>query len=124
MIQFLIFEGLLPATVAAAPSPIAAVSATASSATAATTASSSTATTTAKSSSSAPARTAASTLTGWSSFVYDNIASHEIVAVESLNGALGFLVVIDLDKPEPAWLSRKPVAHQRDICRSDSRLSK
>jgi hypothetical protein len=46
------------------------------------------------------------------------------VAVESLNGVLGFLVDIDLDKPEPAWLPRKTVAHQGDIRRSDSRLSK
>jgi hypothetical protein len=46
------------------------------------------------------------------------------MAVQSLDGALGFLVAIDLDKSEPAWLPRKTVAHQGDICRGDSRLSK
>jgi hypothetical protein len=46
------------------------------------------------------------------------------MSVQTLNGALGFLVVIDLDKPEPAWLPRKTVAHQRNVRRSDSRLRK
>jgi hypothetical protein len=44
--------------------------------------------------------------------------------VETLNGALGFLVAIDLDKPEPARLARKTVAHQSDVGRGDSRLRK
>jgi hypothetical protein len=46
------------------------------------------------------------------------------VAVKSLNSALGFLVDIDLDKPEPARLARKTVAHQGNVRRGDSRLSK
>jgi hypothetical protein len=46
------------------------------------------------------------------------------MSVQTLNGALGFLVAIDLDKPEPAWLPRKTVAHQRNVRRSDSRLRK
>ena len=60
-----------------------------------------TATTTAARSSSA---SATATLTRRPGFVDNNVAAHEIVAVQSLNGALGFLVAIDLDKSEPAWL--------------------
>src|SRR6201987_5453467 len=57
--------------------------------------------------SAAPAATAPapapSTAVAWrASFVDDYVAAHEVLAVESLNGALGFLVVIDFDKPEPA----------------------
>jgi hypothetical protein len=46
------------------------------------------------------------------------------MSVQTLNGALGFLVAIDFDKPEPARLPRKTVAHQGNVRRSDSRLSK
>jgi len=46
------------------------------------------------------------------------------MAIQSLYGAFGFLVAIDLDKSEPAWLTRETVAHQGNIRRSDSRLSK
>jgi hypothetical protein len=42
--------------------------------------------------------------------------------VQTLNGALGFIVTIDLDKSESTRLPRKTVAHQRDIRRGDSRL--
>lgn len=68
-----------------------------------------------------PAATAA-TLTRRTSFIDYNVAAHEIVAVQSLDGALGFLVAIDLDKSEPAGLTRETVAHQGDIRRGDSRL--
>jgi hypothetical protein len=37
--------------------------------------------------------------------VDDNVAAHEIVAVKSLNGALGFFVAVNFDKTEPAWLA-------------------
>jgi hypothetical protein len=46
------------------------------------------------------------------------------VAVQSLNGAVGFLVAIDLNKAKPARLARKTVAHQGDVCGGDSRLGK
>jgi Tfp pilus assembly protein PilV len=46
----------------------------------------------------------AATLTRGPCFVHDNIAAHEIMAVQSLDCALGFLVAIDFDKSEPAWL--------------------
>jgi hypothetical protein len=99
----------LPAAVAAAPAAaITAVTVPASATTAtATTAPSSaapakaaTATAAARSSSAATAA-----LTRGTSFVDNNVAAHEIVAVQTLDGALGFLVAIDLDKSEPAWLA-------------------
>jgi hypothetical protein len=46
------------------------------------------------------------------------------VAVQPLHGAIGFLVVIDLDKSKTARLARKTVAHQGDIRRGDARLRK
>jgi hypothetical protein len=69
-----------------------------------------------------PATATTATLTRRTSFIDDNVAAHEIVAVQSLDGALGFLVAIDLDKSEPAGLTRETVAHQGDIRRGDSRL--
>jgi hypothetical protein len=42
--------------------------------------------------------------------------------VQTLNGALGFIVAVDFDKSESARLPRKTVAHQRDVRRGDSRL--
>jgi hypothetical protein len=102
----------LPATVpAAAAAAITAVTvpASATTATATTTAARpSSATATAKPATattaarSSPATT--TTLTRRPRFVDDNIAAHEIVAVQSLDGTLGFLVAIDFDKSEPAWL--------------------
>lgn len=93
-------------------------------ATAASTRSSATASAVASAPASTAARpaTTAATFPGRASFVNDNIAAHEIVAIESLHGAVGFFVVVNLDKPEPARLTRETVAHQRDICRGDSRL--
>ena len=117
----------LPATVTAATAistTIAAVPASTTAASATTAAGSATSASTAEAATSAPSAAATSTLTRWTRFVDDDIAAHEIMAVQSLNGALGFLVAIDLDKSEPAWLPRKTVAHQRDIRRGDSRLSK
>ncbi len=119
----------LPAPVAtASASAITAIPATAASATAATTpatAASAATSTAAITATSASASTAASaTLTRGASFVNDNIAAQEIMSVQALNGALGFLVAIDLDKPEPARLPRKTVAHQGNVRRGDSRLRK
>jgi hypothetical protein len=99
---------LLPATVASATTAattIATVPASATAAAATTSASSSSAATTAKASASPPATSAASALAGWPSFVDNYIPTHKIVAVESLNGALGFLVAINFDKTEPTRLT-------------------
>jgi hypothetical protein len=70
------------------------------------------------------AASATTALTRGTRFVDDNVATHEIMAVQTLDGALGFLVAINLYKSEPAWLPRETVAHQGDIRCSDSRLRK
>ena len=57
-------------------------------------------------------------------FVDDDLAAHQILAVQSLYGALGVFVVIDFNKSEPAWLARETVAHQGHIRHGDSRLRK
>jgi beta-lactamase class A len=116
----------LPAAIPAAPAAaIAAVAVPASataSATATTAASTPSAPASAEAATTAPAASATTAFTRGPGFVDDNIAAHEIVAVQSLDGALGFLVAIDLDKSEPAWLPRETVAHQGNIRRGDSRL--
>ena len=116
----------LPAAISAATSAaIAAVTIPASaptSATSTTAASASSAPASAEAAAPAPAATSATAFTRGPGFVDDNVAAHEIVAVQTLDGALGFLVAIDLDKSEPAWLPRETVAHQCDIRRGDSRL--
>jgi len=132
-LQILIVGRRLPATVASASaatitaisSTTAATPATATAATSATATTTTSAITTAPTSAARPAPApSAPTFTRWASFVDDNIAAHEIMSVQTLNGALGFLVAIDLDKPEPAWLPRKTVAHQGNVRRGDARLSK
>jgi hypothetical protein len=115
----------LPAAVAAS-SAIAAVAipSSSSSATAATTAAASTAPAPSKASAPSPAPSAAPALSRWPRFIDHNIPAHEIVAIQPLNGALGFFIAIDFDKPEPAWLARETVAHQGYIRCSHSRLRK
>jgi len=75
---------------------------------------------------SAPAAPAPSApaFAGWTSFIHDDVAAHEILTVESLDSALCFVVAIDLHKSESAWLTRETIAHQRYICGSHSGLSK
>jgi hypothetical protein len=109
--RFLRFIARLPAAVSAAStaaitavtvpaSAPAASTATPARSSSAATAKAATATTPARSSSSPTA----ATLTRRPRFVDDNIAAHEIVAVQSLDGTLGFLVAIDFDKSESAGL--------------------
>jgi hypothetical protein len=99
------FRNRLPAAVSASAATIAAV-AIPSSAPAATAsaAPSSSAPATAEAATAAPPATTASALTRRPGFVDDNVAAHEIVAVQSLDGAFGFLIAIDLDKSESARL--------------------
>ena len=117
--------GRLPAAVAAS-APIAPITvpASAPASTAAPTASSSTPATTTEAATAASPASAPSAFPRRPGLVHNNVAAHEIVAVQSLNGALGFVIAIDFDKSEPARLTRKTVAHQGDIRRGDSRLSK
>ena len=77
-----------------------------------------------KASSAAASSSASTSLSRWPGLVDDNIAAHKIISIQTLNGALGLVVTVDLDKPEPAWLARETVAHQGDIRRGDSRLRK
>jgi len=122
----------LPAPVSAstpAIPPISAVTPAASSAATATTAASAsaTATTTAVTSASAttswPAASAATTtFARRTSFIDDDVAAHEVMPVQALDGALGFFVAVDFHKSESTRLPRKTVAHQRNIRRGDSRL--
>jgi hypothetical protein len=96
----------LPAAIASTTAPaISAVTIPAATApaAAATTPSSSTAPAEAAAASSAASATAA--FTRGAGFVHNNVTAHEIVAVQSLDGAFGLLVAIDLDKSEPAWLT-------------------
>jgi hypothetical protein len=74
--------------------------------------------------SAAPSPTSASTATATSAafarrtrLVYDHASAHEVVAIESLNGAAGIVVAIDFNEAKPARLTRKAVAHQSDIRR-------
>jgi hypothetical protein len=100
--------GQLPAAItAASAAAIAAVTvpATAPAATATPTASASSATATAEAATAAPAASATTAFTRGPGFVDHDVTAHEIVAVQSLDGALGFLVAIDLDKSEPARLA-------------------
>jgi hypothetical protein len=126
--------GELPATVAAAATttiptvPASAASTATSAAASATTASTAVAaTTTTASTWTATSATGAATsaaFTRGASFVHHNIAAHEILTVQALNGAVCFFVVVDLDKAEPTRLPRKSVTHQSDVCGGDSGLSK
>lgn len=97
----------LPAAVPTATAAIAAVTVPASATAATTTTAAPSPTATAKAATAAARSSSATaaTLTRRPGFVDDNVAAHEIVAVQTLDGALGFLIAIDLDKSEPAWLA-------------------
>jgi hypothetical protein len=56
--------------------------------------------------------------------VYDHAATHEVVAIESLNRAAGIVVAIDFDESESARLTREAVPHQSDIRRRNTHLRK
>jgi hypothetical protein len=95
----------LPPTVSAA-SAIAAVTipATAPAAPAATASPSPPTAATAEAATASPSAASPAAFTGWPGFVDDNVPAHKIVAIEPLDGALGFFVAVDFDKSEPAWL--------------------
>jgi hypothetical protein len=96
----------LPAAIASTTTAtVAAVTISAATPTAAapTTASSSSAP--AEAATAAPAASAPAAFTWGPCFVNNNVTAHEIVAVQSLDGAFGLLVAIDLDESEPAWLT-------------------
>jgi hypothetical protein len=57
-------------------------------------------------------------------FIYNDVASHEIVPVERFNGTAGVFVIVHFDEAKAARLSRKAIADQRHIGRRHSRLPK
>ncbi len=101
-------------------------------ATAATTAASSAATaTTATAAAESPAAAAASTATTAAatlahrpSFVHDDVASLELLAVQRLNRTVCLFVILDFDKTEASRLSRETIANESNIRRSHTCLSK
>ena len=54
--------------------------------------------------------TATTTFT-WAGFVHDDVASHEILAVEGLDNAGRFFIVVDFNESEPTRLTRELVSH-------------
>jgi hypothetical protein len=72
---------------------------------------------------SAPSTVAATTSTTttftWPGFIDYHVAAHEILAVEGLDNAGRFFIVVDFNEGEPARLSRELVcyqAHARSCC--------
>jgi hypothetical protein len=45
------------------------------------------------------------------SFIDDDISAHEVLAVESLDSAARFFIVVDFNETEPARLSRELVSY-------------
>jgi len=116
----------LPAAISS-PAPTAITAVPAATTAASTTASAAPASSATASEAASPASSAcaaASAFTRWPGFIDDNVASHEIVTVQCLNGALRLFVAIHFHKPEPPRLARKAIANQGDIGRCDSRLRK
>jgi hypothetical protein len=114
------FRQPLPAAIPATTA-ISAIAATAPAPTPATSAS-----TTAPASKAAPPAPSASAPTAFArrpGFIHHDIAAHEIMPVEALNGAFRFVIAVDFDETEAAWLARETVAHQGNVRRGDSRLS-
>jgi hypothetical protein len=57
-------------------------------------------------------------------FIHHDITTHEILIIQNLDSTIGFFIVINLYKSEPAWLARKTVANQCDVGCCNSRLGK
>jgi hypothetical protein len=67
---------------------------------------------------SATVATAPTTATGtfglWTGFVDDEVAAAEILAVETIDSAIGFFIVGNFDEGEAAGLTREAIANQAD----------
>jgi hypothetical protein len=66
----------------------------------------------------------ATAFTRRASFVHHDVAAHEILAVESLDRAIGFLIVVHFNETEPARLARELVSHQGHVRNGCARLLK
>jgi hypothetical protein len=95
----------LPATISSATTITAvSVSATATASPTATAAATTTAKAAATTSATGSPTATTAAFTRRPGFVHHNVAAHEIMAVQSLDGSLGFIIAVDLDKPESARL--------------------
>jgi hypothetical protein len=61
--------------------------------------------------SAATATTSATALAGRPGLVHDDVAPHEVLAIQGLNGAVGFLVAVHFDESEAARLARETVTN-------------
>src|SRR5207253_8024420 len=69
-----------------------------------------------------PASTAA--FSRRSSLIHHEISTHEVMAVQGLDSALGFFVAMDFHEAKTARLPREAVAHQSDVGDAHARLGK
>src|SRR2546422_7850306 len=69
-----------------------------------------------------PASTAA--FSGRSSLIHHEISTHEVMAVQGLDSALGFFVAMDFYEAKTTRLPREAVAHQSDVGHAHARLGK
>src|SRR6266852_4394137 len=69
-----------------------------------------------------PASTAA--FSGRSSLIHHEISTHEVMAVQGLDSALGFFIAMDFHEAKTARLPREAVAHQSDVGDAHARLGK
>ena len=60
---------------------------------------------------SAPSTAVAATTFTWPGFIDYHIAAHEILAVEGLDNAGRFFIVVDFNESEPTRLTRELVSH-------------
>jgi hypothetical protein len=109
------------ATTAAATTAASATAVTATT-TAPATPTTTTTTTTAAAAAETTATTTAPAFARGTRFIYNDVASHEIVPVERFNGTAGVFVIVHFDEAKAARLSRKAIADQRHIGRRHSRL--
>jgi hypothetical protein len=71
----------------------------------------------------APAAAAAAAFCLWPCFIYHQVASAEILAVQRIHRAIRIFVIIHFDEGESARLSGKPIANEIDArgCYTDLR---
>src|SRR3989475_13097462 len=69
-----------------------------------------------------PASTAA--FSGRSSLIHHEISTHEVMAVQGLDSALGFFVAMDFHEAKTTRLPREAVAHQSDVRSEERRVGK
>jgi hypothetical protein len=74
---------------------------------------------------SAPSTAVTATTTAaftWLGFIDYHVAAHEILAVEGLDNAGRFFIVVDFNEGEPTWLTRELVSHEAQVRDGCARL--